>query len=87
MHPDHLVKTIRKEVKKELGKLSYGRRAALERFPLMFGLLATVGIIATFSGLTRLSTQVDWLNRNPWFLLLFGLSMLILTGTLYKKLQ
>ena len=87
MHPDRIAKIIREEVKKELGKLSYGRKAALERFPLVFGLLATVGVIATFSGLSRLMTQIDWLNRNPWILLLFGLLMLILSGTLYKKLQ
>ena len=87
MHPDHLVKTIQKEIRKEFGKLRYGRNAALHRFPLLFGILATVGAIATFTGLSRLIAEIDWLNRNPWVLLVFGLLVLLLTGTLYKKLR
>lgn len=87
MHPDRLAKVVREEIKKEFGKLRYGRQVALQRFPLLFGLSATVGLIATFSGLSRLIAEVDWLNRNPVILLLFGLFMLILTGTLYKKIQ
>ncbi len=87
MHPDKIVKIIQKEIRQEFKKFRHGRSAVFHRFPLLFGLLASVGAIATFSGLSKLLEQIDWLQQNPWILFLSGLLVLVLTGTLYKKLR
>lgn len=63
------------------------RRAVFGRFPLLFTLLGTFGLVATFYGFERLIDQMPLLADNPLILLGTGLSILVLTGSLYKKLQ
>ena len=63
------------------------RESAFERFPLIFTLLGAFGLVATFYGFERLIDQVDFLSRNPFILLGTGLFTLIVTGTLYDKLN
>ena len=87
MHPDRIIATIQKELRREIKRLVVRRQSVFDRFPLIFTLLVAVGGVATFSGINKLVEKVDWLSRNPWWLLGFGLSILVLTGTLYKKLR
>lgn len=68
-------------------KFGQGRKAVFERFPLVFTLLGAFGLVATFYGFERLIDQIDLLANNPFILLGTGLLTLILTGSLYKKLQ
>lgn len=64
-----------------------GRDKAAVRFPLVFGLAASFGLVSTFYGFEALINKVDWLYNNPWLMLLVGVSTLIATGTAYKKLN
>jgi hypothetical protein len=68
-------------------KVVEGRDKAAVRFPLVFGLLASFGIVSVFYGFEALINKVDWLRDNPWAMLLVGVSTLIATGTAYKKLN
>jgi len=61
------------------------RRAVFARFPLLFTLLGAFGLVATFYGFEGVMDQIG-LSENPWILLVLGFSVLIFTGTLYKKL-
>ncbi len=63
------------------------RRAVFERFPLVFTLLGSFGLVATFYGFERLIDKIDLFANNPWILLGTGVATLAVTGTLYKKLQ
>jgi len=63
------------------------RQAAFNRFPLLFTLLGTFGLVATFYGFEGLIDQVDLLSENPWLILATGIVVLTFTGSLYKKLQ
>ena len=72
--------------KKLVSKLSQRRQSAFERFPLLFTLLATFGVVITLYGMEHLIDKVSWLANNPAISLAVGLALLILTGALYKKL-
>lgn len=62
------------------------RKGAFERFPVLFTLLVTSGLIATMRGTELVLMKIPWLYNNPWLLLAVGVGILVLTGTLYKKL-
>jgi hypothetical protein len=62
------------------------RKSAGKRFPVLFALLATSGVSATLFGIERLIIDITWLNDRPIVVLIIGVLILALTGTLYKKL-
>lgn len=67
-------------------KLEQTRQGVFSRFPLLFTLLGTFGLVATFYGFEGIIDRIDLLSNNPIILLATGLLILILSGTLYKKL-
>lgn len=67
-------------------RLAEGRNNAVQKFPLLFTMLTTFGIVATFYGFEHLIDQIEWLSNNPLSLLAVGLGTLLVTGALYKKL-
>ena len=81
--PLEVVRKAETDVIKELAKR---RDTAYQRFPLLFTMLATFGIVATFYGFEHLIDSVDFLANNPILLLGVGILTLVLTGQLYKKL-
>lgn len=62
------------------------RKTAFERFPTLFTLLATLGVVATMRGLDLVLQTMPTVYNNPFLLLLCGIGILVFTGTLYKKL-
>ena len=64
-----------------------GRDKAAVKFPLVFGMAASFGLVSTFYGFEALINKVEWLKDNPWLMLLVGVSTLVATGTAYKKLN
>lgn len=85
------VDALDKVVSKTSGGVEYYikpmRESVLKRFPIAFSLLTTVGASTTFLGLEKLVSEISFLNNNPLLMLLFGISVLAVTGTLYKKLS
>jgi hypothetical protein len=70
-----------------LNKLVQKRESVFSRFPLLFTLLGTFGVVTTFYGFEHAIDQINILASNPIITLGIGLATLILTGTLYKKLD
>ena len=70
-----------------LQKLSEGRDKTAVRFPLVFGLAASFGLVATYYGFEKLIDKVALFSNHPWLILVVGVVILILTGTAYKKLN
>ena len=62
-------------------------RAVFHRYPITFGLLILLGVVALHEGLKGLIKEFGLLDINPWYLTVFGLAILIITGRLYKKLE
>lgn len=57
------------------------------KYPLLFGLLITFGFVSTLYGFEKLIDRVDILVNNPWILLIIGVSLLVITGAAYRKLN
>lgn len=62
------------------------RNSALKRFPVLFSLLTTFGVVATFLGFEQLILESNILQRSPELILIMGVSVLVFTGKIYKKL-
>ena len=62
------------------------RKHILKRFPALFLLLVTFGVASTFLGIEQLLLQYGVFKDNPIILFIVGIAVLVLTGTLYKKL-
>ena len=61
--------------------------AVFGRYPVTFALLILIGVIAVHEGLKGLMKSFGILEINPWYLIILGLVVLTITGTLYKKLD
>lgn len=77
---------VREAEARVVDRLLKRRQSAFQRFPLLFTMLTTFGLVATLYGFERLIDKVEYLSDNPFILLGVGLVTLIITGTLYKKL-
>jgi len=85
---------IKKEIKKieSIGanfsdKFRSTRDSAFTRFPLLFLLLSTFGLVATFYGFEKVIDQIPFFIEKPHMVLLTGITILLATGALYKKLS
>lgn len=57
------------------------------RYPLTFALLILFGVTLVTQGVKDLLMEISFLKDNPFVMLGIGLLILIITGTLYKKLK
>lgn len=62
------------------------RESIIKRFPTLFLLAVTFGVTATITGMEQLLIQYDVLHEHPTAILVLGVSILVITGRLYKKL-
>lgn len=76
---------IQKE-KELVSRIDKTRQAAFTKFPLVFTLLGAFGLVATFYGFEGIIDRIDVLANNPMILLCTGITTLIFTGSLYKRL-
>ena len=83
---DGVEETVGK-VEKEIGNIIQPvQKTVFSRFPILFTLLVTFGVVTTFLGFERLVTDIAFINERPFLMLIVGLGILTITGTLYKKL-
>jgi len=81
---DTVTRTATREIDSYLAPT---RKSILKRFPVLFSLLATFGLVMTFLGFEKIVSQITFLDQNPLVMLILGVSILAATGTLYKKLK
>jgi hypothetical protein len=62
-------------------------KSVFTRYPLTFALLILFGVVAVGEGAKGILEQIPFFANSPLYLLAFGLIILIVTGTLYKKLD
>lgn len=80
-------KKFKQEPKIVAKKFDKTRQSVFNRFPLLFTMLGTFGVVATFYGFEGIIDKIDPLKENPFILLAVGILTLVLTGTLYRKLD
>jgi hypothetical protein len=69
-----------------IDQLTKQRDGVFARFPLVFTLLGTFGVTTTYYGFQHIIDKIPFFANDPYLTLVVGLTVLILTGTLYKKL-
>ncbi|MBP9717302.1 MAG: hypothetical protein KBD44_01155 [Candidatus Pacebacteria bacterium] len=84
---DSIDSTVVEATKKIDTLVSPTRSTFAKRYPTLFSLLATLGVIMTFLGIEQILLTADILERHPMLILALGVAILALTGTLYKKLS
>ncbi len=62
------------------------RRSFIKKFPILFALLVTFGVAATILGFEQIVLRIPVFYDHPSLMLGLGIGILVLTGTLYKKL-
>ena len=68
-------------------KMASRTKNVFQKYPLTFGLLILFGVIAVIDGMRGLMESFGLFRDNPWYLIIIGLLILTITGTLYKKLD
>jgi len=63
------------------------RRSVFDKFPILSVLMVSFGVTTTFLGFERVLVSFTWINERPFIILAIGITTLVLTGTLYKKLN
>ena len=69
------------------GRAKNVRDSTFKRFPFIFMFLSTFGLVATIYGFEKVIDQIDFFSDNPLMVLIVGVAILVLTGSLYKKLS
>lgn len=82
--PIQEVEKIVKEVNRNAGKYT---RPVLGRYPLLFAFLITFALAAILDGFRFLMEEIEFFVKHPVILILIGVVILLLTGTLYKTLE
>ncbi|MFZ2484475.1 MAG: hypothetical protein WAX80_03070 [Minisyncoccia bacterium] len=57
------------------------------RYPITFALLALFGLVTVSEATKEILKDMGVFDANPWIALVIGLFVLVLTGTIYKKLN
>jgi hypothetical protein len=68
-------------------KMALNTNPVLRRYRLTFGLLVVFGVVAVSEGAKGLLEESGLFVGHPLYLLITGLGILIITGSLYKKLD
>lgn len=63
------------------------RQTYADKYPLVFALGATFGLVSVLYGFEKIIDKIPLFENNPWILLVTGVTVLIVTGSLYKKLN
>lgn len=94
MNLEQQAEKVEAEIKKleEMGGTVTGtftkfRNSAFARFPVLFVLLSTFGLVATLYGFEKVIDRIPLFEEHPLLLLMTGVVTLIATGALYKKLR
>ena len=67
-------------------KISSRTSSILDRYPLTFGFLILFGVVAVSEGAKGILDQIGFFADNPWYLFITGVVLLVITGSLYKKI-
>lgn len=74
-------------IKREEERVVLMRNTYALKYPLVFTLAGTFGLVCTFYGFEKLIDQVDLFVNNPWILVATGVVTLAITGSFYNKLR
>jgi len=62
-------------------------RSSLKKYPITFALLITFALVSILHGFELFFDEIPFIHNHPWILILTGLIILIVTGSVYKALE
>lgn len=81
------LKKVEQTVEGEFKRVVDRPRKVLERFPTLFLLLVTAGIVLVLFGFEQTFAKIDLFENHPYVMIILGIAILIFTGRLYKVLD
>jgi hypothetical protein len=78
------IETLAKDMNEKMNKRS---GSLVGRYPLTFTLLALFGVVAVSEGIKGILENIVIFKEEPLLLLVTGLFILTILGSLYKKLS
>jgi len=82
--PLHEVEQVTMRMNDLMEKRTQG---VFNKYPLTFSFLVLFGVMSVLHGFDNIIFKIPLLNDHPVFIFIFGLIILIFTGSLYKRLQ
>lgn len=67
--------------------MSSKNESFVRKYPLTFALLALFGVVAVSEGIKGILEKIGLFQNQPLFLLVVGLVILTILGSLFKKLN
>lgn len=72
----------------ELNKYFHRKgKSVFNRYPVVFALVVIIGATLMSQGIKGLLFEISFINNSPLLTFIIGITILIITGTLYKKLD
>jgi hypothetical protein len=68
-------------------RMSTHSRFVLRRYPLTFAIVALFGVVAVSEGVKGVMAETGLLDVEPLHLLLLGILILVVLGSVYRKLD
>lgn len=62
-------------------------QSAFGKYPLLFSLLGTFGVVITLHGFDGVIVKIPFLHDNPGISFIAGILLLVFTGSLYKRIE
>ena len=80
------LKTLEGSISKLGQQVTQERDSVFEKFPILFLLFSSFGLVATFYGFEKIIDKIPYFVENPEMIFITGVVILFLSGALYKKL-
>jgi len=81
--PIKRIEDLTKDVHEKIEKRG---QSVFARYPMLFSLLGTFGLAMTLYGIEGVVEKIPFFSGRPFLILLVGIVLLVLTGSLYKRL-
>lgn len=83
-NPEELLEQIERNLKKINDHNEKITKPFIEKFPTLFAFVFTFSFVAILYGFELIMSRINFIQENPYFLIIVGVIFLFATGNLYK---
>jgi hypothetical protein len=81
------VENLEKTIRSLNDNIGNRNKSAFRKYPVIFSLLVTFALVSILYGFELIFAKIQFIQDNPWALILIGLIILVGTGSTYKVLD
>jgi len=78
------IKDIEKILKQTNDFSEKRAETTFKKYPIFFSLFVTLGFVSVLHGIELIFNKIQFIQNNPYLLVIIGLIILISTGSIYK---